>query len=54
MNEKKLRLIHTVCGCVISAALIAAAVCLIISAYTIYKSGDSPYTPESIGADIGI
>ncbi len=51
MNEKKLRLIHTVCGIVISAALISAAVCLIISAYTIYKSGDSPYTPESIEAE---
>ncbi len=51
MNEKKLRLIHTVCGCVISAALIVAAVCLIVSAYTIYTSGDSPYTPESIGAE---
>ncbi len=51
MNEKKLRLIHTVCGIVISAALISAAVCLMISAYTIYKSGDSPYTPESISAE---
>ena len=51
MNEKKLRLIHTVCGCVISAALIVAAVCLIVSAYTIYNLGDSPYTPESIGAE---
>ena len=51
MNEKKLRLIHTVCGCVISAALIVAAVCLIVSAHTIYTSGDSPYTPESIGAE---
>ncbi len=51
MDEKKLRLIHTVCGCLISAALIAAAVCLIISAHTIYTSGDSPYTPESIGAE---
>lgn len=51
MNEKKLRLIHTVCGCVISAALIVAAVCLILSAHTIYTSGDSPYTPESIGAE---
>ncbi len=51
MNEKKLRLIHTVCGCVISAALIVAAVCLITSAYTIYNLGDSPYTPESIGAE---
>ncbi|MBQ3229358.1 MAG: hypothetical protein IJB43_12340 [Clostridia bacterium] len=51
MNEKKLRLIHTVCGCVISAALIVATVCLILSAHTIYTSGDSPYTPESIGAE---
>ncbi len=51
MNEKKVHVIHTVCGCVISAALIVAAVCLIISAYTIYKSGDSPYTPESIDAE---
>ncbi len=51
MNEKKLRLIHTVCGCVISAVLIIAAVCLIASAYTIYNLGDSPYTPESIGAE---
>lgn len=51
MNEKKLRLIHTVCGCVISAALIVAAICLIVSAHTIYTSGDSPYTPESIGAE---
>ena len=51
MNDKKLRLIHTVCSCVISAALIVAAVCLIVSAYTIYNLGDSPYTPESIGAE---
>lgn len=51
MNEKKLRLIHTACGCVISAALIVAAICLITSAYTIYTSGDKPYTPESISAE---
>ena len=54
MNDKKLRLIHTVCGCVISAALIVAAVCLILAAYSIYASGDSPYTPESIGAQYAI
>lgn len=51
MSEKKLRLIHTVCGCVISAALIVAAICLILSAHTIYKSGDAPFTPDSIGAE---
>ena len=51
MNEKKLRLIHNVCGAVVSVALIVAAICLIASAYTIYKSGDKPYTPESIKAE---
>ena len=51
MNEKKLRLIHNVCGAVVSVALIVAAICLIVSAYTIYKSGDKPYTPESIKAE---
>lgn len=54
MKEKKLRIIHTVCGCVVSAALIVAAVCLVLAAYTIYTSGDSPYTPESIGAQYAI
>ena len=44
-------MIHTVCGIVVSAALIVAAICLIVSAYTIYKSGDSPYTPESVSAE---
>ena len=51
MDEKRLRLIHTACGIVISVALIVAAVCLITSAYAIYKSGDAPYNPESIGAE---
>lgn len=51
MDEKRLRLIHTLCGIVISATLIVAAVCLITSAYTIYNSGDAPYNPESIGAE---
>lgn len=51
MDEKKLRLIHTVCGIIISAVLIVAAVCLITSAYTIYNSGDKPYNPESISAE---
>ena len=51
MNDKKVRVIHTVCGCVISAALAVAAICLIFSALAIYKSGESPYTPESIGAE---
>lgn len=51
MDDKKLRLIHTAVACVISAALIVAAGCLVNSAYTIYNLGDSPYTPESIGAE---
>ena len=51
MDEKKIRLIHAVCGLVISAALIVAAGCLVNSAYTIYNLGDSPYTPERIGVE---
>lgn len=51
MNEKKLRLIHTVCGIAVSVALVVAAICLIVSAYTIYKSGNAPYTSESIDAE---
>lgn len=51
MSDKKLRIVHIVTGAVISVALAAAAVCLILSAYAIYKSGESPYTPESIGAE---
>ena len=51
MNEKKLKLIHGVCGIIVSVTLIIAAICLILSANTIYKSGDSPYTPESIKAE---
>ncbi len=50
MNDKTIKIIHTAGAVLISAALIAAAVCLIIGAYTIYDSGDTPYTPESIGA----
>ena len=51
MNEKKLKLIHGVCSIIVSVTLIIAAICLILSANTIYKSGDSPYTPESIKAE---
>ena len=51
MSDKKLRIVHIVAGAVISVALAVAAVCLILSALTIYKSGESPYTPESIGVE---
>ena len=51
MSDKKLRIVHIVAGAVISVALAVAAVCLILSALTIYRSGESPYTPESIGAE---
>ncbi len=48
MNDKKLKLMHTASGILISAAIVIAAACLIIAAYTIYGSGDAPYTPESV------
>lgn len=49
MDDKKLRLIHTACGIAVSAAIAIAAACLIVSVCTIYGSGDTPYTPESVG-----
>ncbi len=49
MDDKRMKPIHTVCAAAIAAAIAVAAVCLIISAYTIYGSGETPYTPESIG-----
>ena len=51
MNEKKLKLIHNVCSIVVSVTLIIAAICLILSACTIYNSGEKPYTPESVKAE---
>ena len=51
MNEKKLKLIHNVCSIVVSVTLIIAAICLILSARTIYNSGEKPYTPESVKAE---
>ena len=51
MSMKKLQLIHTVCGILVSVTLIAAAICLINASNAIYNSGDKPYTPESISAE---
>lgn len=50
MKSKGLKIFHISVGVLISLSLIAASVCLILAAYSIYTSGDSPYTPESIKA----
>ena len=54
MKGKGLKILHVTASVLISAALITAAVCLVLAAYTIYSSGESPYTPESIGAQYAI
>lgn len=51
MSEKTVRTVRTVYGCVLSFLLILTGVCLIFSALSIYfGGGESPYTPEAIGA----
>lgn len=46
-TAKKIRLIY---GWVLSALLVCTGVCLIVACLSIYRSGDMPFTRESIGA----
>lgn len=46
-TAKKIRLIY---GLVLSALLVCTGVCLIVACLSIYRSGDAPFTRESIGA----
>lgn len=53
MNEEKLRKIHTIYGIIMSVLVIFLGACFIVSCLTIYKSGDRPFTRESIGIQLG-
>lgn len=48
MSEKNREKLHLIYGIVLSALIVALGICLILSCITIYKSGDRPFTPESI------
>lgn len=46
-TAKKIRLLY---GLVLSALLVCTGVCLIVACLSIYRSGNAPFTRESIGA----
>ena len=48
MEQKKIKKLHLIYGCVLSALLILVAIVLIVSCLYIYNSGDHPYSPVSI------
>lgn len=47
MNHKR---IHTIYSMILSIALIAAGICLILACVGIYRSGDHPFSPEAVAA----
>lgn len=49
MNLEKGKQIHRIYGAVLSVLLLVLGVCLIVSCWQIYQSGDAPFTRESIG-----
>ena len=48
MSEKNREKLHLIYGIVLSALIVALGICLVLSCITIYKSGDRPFTVESI------
>lgn len=50
MSQKNRERLHLIYGTVLSALVLLLGVCLILSCITIYKSGDRPFTVESISA----
>ncbi len=50
MSMKKKEIIHLIYGICLSAVILAVGVCFALSCLSIYRSGNSPFTRESIGA----
>lgn len=49
MSQKIKRRIHLIYGIILSVLLVATGVCFAIACLAIYRTGPSPFTPESIG-----
>lgn len=47
MTKKRVQMIYRI---VLSAAIVIAGICLIIACLGIYRSGDQPFSPESVAA----
>ena len=50
MSQKNKERLYLIYGIVLSALIVMLGICLVSSCITIYKSGDHPFTPESISA----
>ena len=48
MHKEYTKRLHTVCGIVTAVLVLMAGICFIISCLSIYKSGDRPFSPESV------
>ena len=50
MSEKAKRRLHLIYGSILSALIVAVGICFMVSCVSIYRTGSSPFTYESIGA----
>lgn len=48
MSKDKIKRIHRIYGWITAALILAAGIALMISCVSIYRSGDHPFSPESI------
>lgn len=48
MRKKYTNRLHTVCGIVTAVLVLLAGICFILSCISIYRSGDRPFSPESV------
>lgn len=50
MSQNKRKQLHTVCGIITAVLVLMAGICFILSCLSIYKSGEKPFSPESVAA----
>lgn len=50
MSQKTKERIHLIYGCILAVLIVAVGICFALSCLSIYRSGSSPFTRESISA----
>lgn len=50
MEKTNTKRLHTVCGIVTAVLVLMAGICFLLSCLSIYKSGEKPFSPESVAA----
>lgn len=48
MTEQKIKRIYAVCGWILSALILVTGICFAVSCVSIYRSGDKPFSRESV------